>query len=521
MDHRSGFVREFLERLESQSRGTRQWQNTDLPNYNVCDARDQELVISHSTPLNFQLGTGASLFTSALIPAILSAKSEIILVTCFWAPSQILLSIRDALAEIATQRRCLIQGARSRGAHSIQPLRIRICFSSRSFLQRLFHPQSRDGYIYPPSTWCTELGLPGPSLLEAGGIDLVVKSLFFLPFSVMHPKFIIIDRQRALIPSCNVSWESWLEGCVEIAGDAVLGLMSFYARTWDRSLDVRQPVAHSDAEVLAVNSQHASPSLIRSSADYLARFSPTATPLLTLILPSSHHRNPDFRPLPWQRSPRVPGTPLNVALLQLFEQAQHTIYIQTPNLTCEPVVSALLDALRRGVDVTIVTNRKMMLLEQLITAGTTTSWRVRSLVRRFSKLRAAHSKRHPRSGGFRALPTDEGADMMDDLEAAPVQLGHLLVSYFRARPHGDRWQSSAEVQMEGEEPVHSHVKLTIVDEEYTVLGSGNMDRASWYTSQELGILLQDREFAAAVKAGVDRVLDGRLDRSFDSAREPT
>ena len=41
----------------------------------------------------------------------------------------------------------------------------------------------------------------------------------------------------------------------------------------------------------------------------------------------------------------------------------------------------------------------------------------------------------------------------------------------------------------------SHIKGTVVDEEVIVLGSGNMDRASWYTSQELGIALEGRQVA--------------------------
>ena len=37
-------------------------------------------------------------------------------------------------------------------------------------------------------------------------------------------------------------------------------------------------------------------------------------------------------------------------------------------------------------------------------------------------------------------------------------------------------------------PVLSHFKMTMVDDDYLVLGSGNMDRASWWTSQEIGLL---------------------------------
>ena len=44
-----------------------------------------------------------------------------------------------------------------------------------------------------------------------------------------------------------------------------------------------------------------------------------------------------------------------------------------------------------------------------------------------------------------------------------------------------------------------HFKSTIIADEIIVLGSGNMDRASWYTSQELGVAFASRELAAQVQ----------------------
>ena len=41
-------------------------------------------------------------------------------------------------------------------------------------------------------------------------------------------------------------------------------------------------------------------------------------------------------------------------------------------MTCRAVIDALLAATQRGVNITIHTNRKLMTLEQLVTAGTTT-----------------------------------------------------------------------------------------------------------------------------------------------------
>jgi len=61
------------------------------------------------------------------------------------------------------------------------------------------------------------MGLPAPD--ELLGLEMVVKMVFVRPFSVMHPKFVLVDRQRAFMPSCNVSWEEWFEGCIEMRGD--------------------------------------------------------------------------------------------------------------------------------------------------------------------------------------------------------------------------------------------------------------------------------------------------------------
>ena len=55
------------------------------------------------------------------------------------------------------------------------------------------------------------------------------------------------------------------------------------------------------------------------------------------------------------------------------------------------------------------------------------------------------------------------------------------------------------------EPVKSHFKCVIMDEEITILGSGNMDRASWYTSQELGIAFVSREVAKCKYPNIELV----------------
>ncbi|KAI1747654.1 hypothetical protein F4782DRAFT_416843 [Xylaria castorea] len=475
----------------------------DFPSY-PCS--EPESLISTSHPVSFQIGTGASIYTQSLLPAILKAKHEVILVTCFWAPSSTLTSLRETLEQLAKQREGHIRSQSSShpDGETLPPLNVYICFSSRSFFQKLFHPWSRDGYIYHPSTWVSKLGLPDPRQLEAGLINLQVKSLFFLPFSIIHPKYLIVDRQRVWLPSCNVSWESWLECCVEITGDAVATLLRLYHNVWDRPLEVDRQLPITNDRQQQVDGTRSPGRIgltsIQSPVSHRVTLQSGSIP--TIVLPSSHHRNPHFRPLPWQHFPRPPATPLNCAVIRLIAIAEKKIYVQTPNITSAAVVEALLEALNRGVEVTIVTSKGMMVLEQLLTGGTTTSWCLRSFIKAYEKCKK-------RFAHYIEANHNEDSDVMLDLEAQPPRLGSLDIFYFHPLP------ANREQQVP-EEPVHSHLKMMIVDDEYAVLGSGNMDRASWFTSQELGILFHSNEFVAYVNDAVSQALRGRLSLLFSS-----
>jgi len=122
-------------------------------------------------PEKFTIGNGTGVYESTVLPALESAEHEVILVTCFWAQSVSLELLSATLIKLSSRLRF----------HEDRPkLRVRLCFSSRSFTQKLFHTTSPSGYIHPPSKW-QSLGLPPPEALE--NLDLQVKSLFFLPLS--------------------------------------------------------------------------------------------------------------------------------------------------------------------------------------------------------------------------------------------------------------------------------------------------------------------------------------------------
>ncbi|KAK2043880.1 hypothetical protein LZ31DRAFT_554843 [Colletotrichum somersetense] len=480
----SAFLDHWLHTLKS-NRGE---QLNDFPNYYISDP---ENLVTTCSPKSLTVGSGATIYRNTLLPAILTAKHEVILVTCFWAPSDTLTAITETLGLLADRRREAIQAS---GEHALTTLRVRICFSSRSFFQKIFHPWSRDGYTYPPSAW-PKLGLPPDTTLKAARIELSVKSLFFLPFSVMHPKFVIVDRKRAWMPSCNVSWETWFEGCIGFEGAAVAQLVTFYTHVWEPDSPKDIPNADASSEVanwepgpaIGNTDRPATGLYPEEEAAYRRLDLSSLPPCPAVILPSSHHWNPGFRYIPWIRRKAAPVTPLNAALLSLFACARADIDIVTPNLTCRTVIDALLDALRRGVDVRIRTSKNMMLIEQLVTACTTTEWTLRSLIKRYSQACAEWNQK--RSA---------------DAESQMQRPGRLDIYYYRPN-------LQATAVRDPEEPVVSHLKITLVDREYLCLGSGNLDRASWYTSQELGILLHIPDFKHDVWS---EALESRLEVRF-------
>jgi len=433
----------------------------DEPSYY---ASHPQTLISTSQPTSFSIGTGSQILSNVFSDC-LATNHELIIVTCFWAQSSSQESLSSLLLKLS-----------AKAVSQSRKIQVRICFSSRSLAQKLFQTSSLDGEIYPPSSWVS-LGLPGPESLS--GLELIVKCVFVRPFSVMHPKFILVDRQIAFMPSCNVSWENWFEGCIEMRGQICDRLLQFCLAFWSRGTPLlprfSSSTAASEREVVPDGQEHSEINRVI--------FSSTLQPITTILLPSPHRSNPNFRPIGLS-PPQVPPTPLNTFLLHIFATARTSIFIQTPNITSYPLIEALLSALGLGVNVHLITSSKLMILEQIVTAGTITEFEVWKLQRRYKSLLSAYTK----------------ASTYDP-ESQPARPGTLSIGYFHPKMGS----------MDLDEPVKSHLKCVIVDEEITVLGSGNMDRASWFTSQELGIAFLSSEMARSIKGCIVEGLDDRVD----------
>lgn len=416
-------------------------------------------------PVNgFRMGTGCEL-TSRIFEDCKATTQELLIVTCFWASSESQVQIHDLLLHLSQKSLRTLS----------DKIRVRLCFSSLSITQKLFHTASLDGQIWNPSTWSRRLGLPEPEALT--GLDLQIKSIFIKPFCVMHPKFVIMDRAVGWLPSCNISWERWLEGCVTFSGALVDRLVEFYAHHWG-ALPTMTTETHrsgfldelSSEQRVHTNSQKVNPSCGRIHLTHEDR-----RQLPCLFLPSPHHLDPKFRLWPCN-SQSPPPTPLNTFVLHTIQHATSSIIISTPNFTCSKLSEALLDALARGINVWLLTSPKLMILEQLVTAGTITEYDTHKLNVRYNALVDDRRRRK----------------ILDEESLTSNVLGQLKVVWHKPRTEDGPMG-----------PVKSHFKCVLVDRNITILGSGNMDRASWYTSQELGVAFFDQSFADSVKRGLE------------------
>ena len=448
---------------------------------------DLSTLTGFSTVEDFAIGNGYRLFDGNLLPGLEGAEKAVVLVTCFWAKSSSLERLSQSLCRLSDK-------ALRRGDGT--KIKVFIGLSSRSLLQKLLHTSDPRGYIYPPSTWTAKLGLPSPAQLQ--GLDMTVKSLFFRPFSVMHPKLMIIDGRGLWMPSYNVSWESWYEGCIHLRGPIVSQVSRFCDQIWRagasplQGCSQEQDVEEPNGSILDAG---------REGTPTPDPFRPlrVGKPAPVVLLPSQHHASfSTSLPLGVVSKQAYPMTPLNVVIMHLITSARSTIQLITPNLTSPPVVDALIRALVRGVNVSITTNRRMMVVEQLVTSLTVTEFWVWRLIRRYQNLQARMASRGTQLQSVEPDLLEEGQ--------ARVAIGRLEVLYFRPRATSEGRGFGGFVK--------SHIKCTLVDDSVVVLGSGNMDRASWYTSQELGIAICDPDIAQQIGGLTKSGLQGQTAQHF-------
>lgn len=158
--------------------------------------------------------------------------------------------------------------------------------------------------------------------------------------------------------------------------------------------------------------------------------------------------------------------PQNEAWLSLIRNAKKHIFIQTPDLNAAPLIPALAEALKRGVEVTYYVCFGYNDAGEIIPGqGGTNEQAARSLL---------------------SLLPKEGPER---------QLLHIYDYVGKDQDH----------------PIHQcfrtrccHVKILIVDGSVGIQGSGNQDTQSWFHSQEINVMVDSPEIMLKWRDGIER-----------------
>jgi len=160
--------------------------------------------------------------------------------------------------------------------------------------------------------------------------------------------------------------------------------------------------------------------------------------------------------------------PQNAAWKEALAQATTAVYVQSPNTGSPQFFKAVMDALTRGVSVTIVTALHQQDKEQTISTNSIgDNEKVGSEMHK--KLNKLPPTTNGKPKGVLKYCWFIGKDWVVD-PASKVKAKDPLA----ARP--DNW---------------SHVKAMVVDDKFAIIGSGNQDSQTWYHSREQNVLLDN------------------------------
>lgn len=157
--------------------------------------------------------------------------------------------------------------------------------------------------------------------------------------------------------------------------------------------------------------------------------------------------------------------PQNEAFLSLIANAQRTVFIQTPDLNAKPLTAALVEACKRGVEVTY----------------------------------------------YVCLGYNDTGELLPGQNGTNEMFAHDLYSKLESPEDKARLQVFYYTAADQDHPIHNsfkkrscHIKLLIADESVSIQGSGNQDTQSWFHSQEVNVMIDSEVVAKHWREGIER-----------------
>ena len=182
---------------------------------------------------------------------------------------------------------------------------------------------------------------------------------------------------------------------------------------------------------------------------------------------------PPTEPVPMAMASRKPYAnlnnesvfvPQNEAFLSLIRNAKRTVFIQTPDLNAKPLLPALIDACKRGIEVTYYVCLGYNDTGELL----------------------------PGQGGTNEMAANNLYSQLSEHEK-PLLKVFYYVAADQDHPIGNKFKQRS-----------CHIKLLIADESVAIQGSGNQDTQSWFHSQEVNVMLDSPIVCKAWREGIER-----------------
>ncbi|GAA5960569.1 hypothetical protein JCM21900_002846 [Sporobolomyces salmonicolor] len=474
---------------------------------------------------------------------IVRAKKEIIFATNFWEASGSATMITDAFKELSRR-------AGERGERVV----IKLMYDRGTPTQVVKQHQLVDEKDY------TAERVQLPSKEEIPDIDLEVLNFHRPPVGTFHAKYLIVDREIALLNSNNIQGKPYrvnVEFMSHIEGPIIEAFYDMALISWNEALNPTLPLLnsppptqreyhfgknHEDIKSKDIEgAQQSSRQLLKGQnkqaideeaqaegqdqlqskvnenppsagtydqdntveANRDSSFSDekainqhlnTGTPVTsTATLPSSadlqfrpHILHSPHKPFPCALVNRRPHgkpahndtrNPQDAAWLAALRYAKEKVFIQTPTFNAPLAVDAALEAVKRGVEVTIFADLGFNDEGELL----------------------------PFQGGTNEMVA---IDMYKRLETEEAK-NKLRWYWYTGKDQN--------IPLNAKEKARNcHVKLMIVDDSVGIQGNGNMDAQSWYHSQEINILVDSaqvcKEWQAGIRANQNTHLYGALDQ---------
>ncbi|KAJ5587823.1 uncharacterized protein N7459_003588 [Penicillium hispanicum] len=439
-----------------------------------------------------------------LANCIARAKHEVFLGTNFWIHSEASTLVTNAIRELSRR-------AGERGEKIIMKMVYDRGDPRQVMENRLTVPEDQ----YSGG----KVRLPSPK--EIPNVDLEVINFHRPVFGTFHSKFTVIDRQIALLQSSNIQDNDNLEMLAHIEGPIVDGFYDSALLSWGKPLAPPLPLlsspaanapipchANQEMELLTdavahdlaehtTKSEHYDETLqgeterVNNSVSPRGEETPTQAvtrhlnttiqPETTGDAPESDQQNkmhpyitlPYHEPVPMAMVNREPygapnhnsvHTPQNAAWISAINNAQQSIFLQTPNMNAEPLLEPLLNAVRRGISVSC----------------------------------------------YLCLGYNDAGELLPFQNGTNEMIANRLYNTLETEDEKSRLDVFYYVGKDQTRPIHNsfkkrscHIKLMIVDEQIAIQGNGNLDTQSFFHSQEINVLIDSRLVCKTWREAID------------------